>query len=359
MKHEKILIAGAGLLIGMVAALLVFFGNPGNMGFCIVCFIRDTVGGLGLDSAAAVQYIRPEIIGLVLGSFIAALIAKEFKPRGGSAPMTRFILGAFMAVGALMFLGCPFRMILRLAGGDLNALFGVLGFAGGILLGILFLNNGFSLKKSYALGKGEGLIFPVFQGVLLLLVLIIPALFKFTEEGGGPGALHAAVIISLAAGLVVGALSPRTRMCMVGGIRDVVLFRDFKLLVGFFGVFAGALLTNVILTMVTGGTYFKLGFSEQPIAHTDGLWNALGMLLVGFASVLLGGCPLRQLVLSGEGNSDSAVTVLGIGFGAAMAHNFGLASSAAGPTLSGKIAVVTGIIMTGVIAFVNSRNKKA
>ena len=43
----------------------------------------------------------------------------------------------------------------------------------------------------------------------------------------------------------------------------------------------------------------------------------MGMLLVGFGCVLLGGCPLRQLVLSGEGNSDSAVTVLGLIVGAA------------------------------------------
>lgn len=31
------------------------------------------------------------------------------------------------------------------------------------------------------------------------------------------------------------------------------------------------------------------------------------MLLAGFGCVLLGGCPLRQLVLAGEGNSDSAM----------------------------------------------------
>ena len=67
MKNEKMTIAAAGVLIGLIAAMLVFFGNPVNMGFCIACFLRDTSGALGLHSAAAVQYIRPEIIGLVLG----------------------------------------------------------------------------------------------------------------------------------------------------------------------------------------------------------------------------------------------------------------------------------------------------
>ena len=79
-------------------------------------------------------------------------------------------------------------------------------------------------------------------------------------------------------------------------------------------------------------SYFNPGFAGQPIAHTDGLWNALGMYLAGFGCILLGGCPLRQLILAGEGNTDSAVTVLGLMAGAAFAHNFGLASSGEGPT---------------------------
>lgn len=113
MKNEKGTIVLAGGVIGLIAAILVFFGNPANMGFCIACFLRDTTGALGLHSAAAVQYIRPEIIGLVLGACIISLAKKEFRPRGGSAPVTRFTLGAFVMIGCLMFLGCPFRMILR------------------------------------------------------------------------------------------------------------------------------------------------------------------------------------------------------------------------------------------------------
>ena len=54
MKKEKTTIVVAGVLIGVIAAMLVFFGNPANMGFCIACFLRDTTGALGLHSAAAV-----------------------------------------------------------------------------------------------------------------------------------------------------------------------------------------------------------------------------------------------------------------------------------------------------------------
>lgn len=358
-KKEKLWIIGAGIVIGLIASCLVFFGNPVNMGFCIACFVRDTVGGLGLHRAEAVQYIRPEIIGLVLGSFLLAGFRKEFQPRGGSSPMTRFVLGFFVMIGCLMFLGCPFRMILRIAGGDLNALLGLGGFACGILTGVFFLNRGYSLRRTYSLPKVEGLLLPAVQIVMLVLLCAAPAFIFFTEAGGGPGAKHAPVVISLAAGLIVGALAQRTRLCMVGGLRDLVLFRETKLICGFLAILISALLCNLALSAVTAGSYFQLGFTDQPIAHNDAVWNFLGMYLAGFGCVLLGGCPLRQLVLSGEGNTDSAVAVLGLAAGAAFAHNFGLASSAKGATVNGQIAVVIGIVVVLVIAVSNTFGKES
>ena len=168
MKNEKTSIIIAGGIIGIIGAMLVFFGNPANMGFCIACFLRDTSGALGLHRAAAVQYIRPEIIGLVLGSFVLAMAKKEFLPRGGSAPLTRFVLGFFVMIGCLMFLGCPFRMVLRLAGGDLTAVLGLLGFIAGILCGIFFLNKGYSLKRTYKMPKLEGKMFVCVQVAFLI-----------------------------------------------------------------------------------------------------------------------------------------------------------------------------------------------
>ena len=74
--REYGLILAAGVAVGIAALILTASGNPKNMGFCIACFLRDTAGALGLHSAAPVQYIRPEIIGLVLGSFLLALARK-------------------------------------------------------------------------------------------------------------------------------------------------------------------------------------------------------------------------------------------------------------------------------------------
>ncbi|RPJ18728.1 MAG: YedE-related selenium metabolism membrane protein, partial [Desulfobacteraceae bacterium] len=41
-------IIGVGAFIGVFAALLQKWGNPGNMGICVACFDRDIVGALGL-----------------------------------------------------------------------------------------------------------------------------------------------------------------------------------------------------------------------------------------------------------------------------------------------------------------------
>ena len=84
------------------------------------------------------------------------------------------------------------------------------------------------------------------------------------------------------------------------------------------------------------------------------------MLLVGLESVLLGGCPLRQLIMAGEGNTDSAITVLGLFVGAAFAHNFKLVGNATenGPNVWGKSAVIIGIVIALLIAFFNSKIKE-
>ena len=355
-KRERIIIVVAGLAIGVIASLLVLAGNPQNMGFCIACFVRDTVGALGLQTTSTVQYIRPELIGLVLGSCIVALVKGEHAAKGGSSPLTRFVLGFCAMVGCLVFLGCPFRMILRIAGGDLNAVVGLVGFALGIFVGTLFLRRGYSLGRTRKLPRAEGAIWPAVQVALLVLLITAPTFIYFSEEG--PAALHAAVIVSLIAGLVVGAIAQRTRLCMVGGIRDMILFREPKLLLGFAGVLVGAFVCNLILQAVTGDTYFMLSFADQPIAHTDALWNCLGMFLVGLACCLLGGCPLRQLVLTGEGNTDSAMAILGFACGAAFCHNFGLASSTEGATTAGKIAVLICLAVVIVIACVNTFGNK-
>ena len=345
MKKRNFWVILTGVVIGIAALALSALGNPGNMGFCIACFLRDTSGALKLHSAEAVQYVRPEIVGMILGAMIIAMLTKEFKPRGGSSPMTRFVIAIVVMVGALMFLGCPLRMMLRVGGGDLNALIGLVGFIAGIFVGTLWMRGGFTLKRAYAQSMTEGLVTPIVSAVIMALSVFLPALFAASESG--PGSMHAPIAIALVVGLVVGGLCQRSRFCTVAASRDAMLFKDFSMLWGFVAVIATTIIGNVILGK------FHLSFADQPVAHTDGLWNFLGMALVGWGSVLLGGCPLRQVILAGEGNSDAGITVTGFVVGAAICHNFGLASSGKGPTVNGMIAVVVGFVLLMLIGLFN------
>ncbi|MFC2059970.1 YedE family putative selenium transporter, partial [Chloroflexota bacterium] len=157
-----------GLAVGILAPILAKLGNPGNMGICMVCFNRDIAGAIGLHQASAVQYIRPEIIGGLLGAFAAALVFHEFKPRTGSAPLVRFLFGMLATFGALVFLGCPWRAYLRLGGGDWNAVFGILGLTAGITVGIIFLRMGFSLGRAHPAPRASGWVMPAIMVTLLV-----------------------------------------------------------------------------------------------------------------------------------------------------------------------------------------------
>jgi YedE family putative selenium metabolism protein len=349
-----------GAVIGILAPLLVYWGNPKNMGICVACFERDTAGALGLHGAGAVQYIRPEIIGFVLGALVAAVLFREFRARAGSAPIVRFALGIFAMIGALVFLGCPWRALLRLAGGDLNAVLGLSGLVAGVTLGAIFIRGGYNLGRSSRAALIIGLVLPVAMIGLLLLAIYTPEFGRDADGNpigpifksiSGPGALHPAIWVSLAVGIVVGVLAQRTRFCTMGAIRDVVLVRDTHLMSGVLALLAAAVVTNAVITGFTDVDLLKLGFTGQPVAHDNHLWNFLGMALSGLCFALAGGCPGRQLFLSGEGDGDAAVFVLGMITGAAFAHNFNLASSPAGVSPYGPEAVIIGLVVAVAIGF--------
>lgn len=345
-----------GATIGVLAPVMQHLGNPPNMGICAACFERDIAGALGLHRAAVVQYLRPEIIGFVLGSFLASLFFREFKGRTGSAPGVRFLFGVFAMIGALVFLGCPWRALLRLGGGDLNALVGLAGLACGVGFGVLFIKKGYDLGRSRPTYPAVGWIMPLLMVGLLLLAIFQP---KFSDDGAifasvkGPGAMHAPLVISLLAAMVVGFLAQRSRFCTTGAIRNVILMRETRLIRGVLTLVLAAMVTNLILGQ------FNVGLAGQPIAHSNHLWNFLGMVLAGLAFALGGGCPGRQLILSGEGDGDATVFVFGMIVGAAFAHNFALAATpdkvvdgvvqVGGVTTSGMIAVVLGLAVCVVI----------
>ncbi len=346
-RSSKGWLIALGIIAGIGMALLAHFGNPGNMALCTICFIRDMSGALGLHSAEIVQYFRPEIVGIVIGAFMLAWATGRLQLKSGSSPAIRFALGAMMGILGLVFLGCTLRMIIRMASGDLSAYIGFVGFFLGSWVGVLFLKKGFSLGEGHDIRPADSISFPLILLILFVLFLVFPDLFHFSSEG--PGSMHAPVILSLVVGLLFGAIAQQTNLCMSGSVRSIIAAKDFTAIMPALGIF----LTLLVYNLMTGQFQIQ---AYGPIAHAQVLWNILPMFGMGIASALAGGCPVRQLIKAASGNGDGFITTIGTVLGVAMAHNFGLASSAAspesvgGPAVAGKVAVIVCIIAIIAIA---------
>ncbi|MHB8173463.1 MAG: YedE family putative selenium transporter [Nitrospirota bacterium] len=335
-KHKEILTAAAaGVAMGWAGACLACLGNPKNTGICISCFMENLAGSIGLHNNVRMQYIRPELIGFVLGGMAAAMIAKEFKAEGGSSPMLRFFAGVLLIVGCSIFLGCPIRMILRLANGDFTAISAVIGLIVGVWIGLQFLKRGFYLGDIMPMPFINGVVIPVIFALLFLGLMLKPGFLHFSTVG--PAAQDAHIKFSLGSGLIIGFLAQRSRFCITGSIGNFMASRDKKVIVALVA-FA---LTALAVNLYKG--FFTPGFDGQPGSHLSYGWSFMGMMLVGIVSAMIGGCPFRQLILAGQGSTDAGAAVLGMVAGGAIVQAWDITSSNMGPTVYGEVATLAGI----------------
>ncbi|RNC69414.1 MAG: YedE-related selenium metabolism membrane protein, partial [Desulfuromonadales bacterium] len=205
---------------------------------------------------------------------------------------------------------------------------------------------GWNWRRGRRARGGGGHLMPAFFVLLLIFLVVRPGFVLFSSQGSA--AQHAPWLMALGAGLALGALAQRSRFCITGGMRDTFLMgRRSPALWGLMAFVVAAVAFNV----ATGR--FHPGLYGQPGAHLDHLWSFLGMALVGWISVLIGGCPFRQLVKAGEGDADAGLAVVGMFIGGALAQSWGIASTAAGVSLCGKVSVLAGFafVLAGCLLF--------
>lgn len=364
----------SGIVIGVVSGLLYILGNPENMGICVACFERDIIGAIGMHRALPVQYFRPEIPGMVLGAMVAALAGREFLSKGVSSPLFRLLLGFFGMIGALVFLGCPWRAFLRLAGGDLNSLVGLAGLVAGIAVAFKFTERGFHLghPRVEPGARSQGFILPLILLAGVSLSFFYPSFGEgkaFFRSVSGPASQAAPFIYSLGAAMIVGFFGYRSRFCSIAAFRNAMFFRDRSYLLGVGALIAVAFTINSVFMGLSADSFIEFGFRNMPISHSNVLWNFLGMFLAGMAFSLGEGCPARQLFKAGGGDLNSVLVVVGMFTGAAFAHNFGLASVPdkiidgvtviGGPSPAGMIAVGIGIVYCLVLGFQKGKQRNA
>lgn len=145
----------AGAIIGFLAASLQYIASmtkPPAYGFCMACHARDLINGIinpiagtNLGVAGIVTTIPTlTVIGVLLGSFVAAKIYKEFrisKPSSNITYLKMFILGLLIMNFALILSACPIRTSLRVAHGDIIALVGLLCIGIGAIIATIFLEK--------------------------------------------------------------------------------------------------------------------------------------------------------------------------------------------------------------------------
>jgi YedE family putative selenium metabolism protein len=246
-------------------------------------------------------------------------------------------------IGCAVFMGCPIKTGLRLAAGDVTALAGAAGLVAGVFLGAKFLEGGFATGRAAAQPAPGGYIVPAIMAALLAAAVADPAFVASSVKGAA--AQRAPLLASLAIGLAAGALAQRTGFCVTGGVaRAFVWGRDLPGCPRSAGMLAGVgafLESATVASVIAGG--FDPGVVGQPSSNEDWGWGFLAMLAVGLGSILIRGCPFRQLVLAGSGDHDAGGAVLGMLTGAALVQSWGLAGDAAGTPAAGKVAVLAGL----------------
>ncbi len=336
-----------GGLFAAAAVALTALGNPASSGLCASCFIVNVAGALHLHGKASQAYLRPELLGILLGAFFAACARREFRVRGGASPVLHALGGAFLILGCEVFIGCPIKTLLRTASGGAAGAAGLAGLVSGAVFASVFLSDGFTLGAKKDFPETAGLVLPAVSLLLLLAASFGSELLA--APGPSLGARHAPFAASAAAGLFFGAAGQRCRFCVTGSVRTSFLVRDFREAAAPVAFLGAALALNVLLGDFRPTLYL------EPGAHTDLPWAFLAMAMVGFGAVLLSGCPFRQLVLAASGDLDAAAAVGGMLAGAALSVLLGAGSTPSGVTDAGKLAVLCGWIFFLALGVVKRR----
>ena len=153
----------------------------------------------------------------------------------------------------------------------------------------------------------------------------------------------AALIYGLVTGILFGFFLQKARVIrydkQLGALRlidmTIVKFMVSSILVGMVGVYL----------------LLDLGWVKLSLKSTNLGGNIIGGLIFGLGWGLLGYCPGTSAGALGEGRWDALWGILGMIAGAAIAHNFGLASTPEGLGPHGAAAVVLGMAVCLVIGF--------
>ncbi len=140
-----------GIAIGILAVVAQrLFNEPQAYGICIACHSRDMLGwilnnllSISLVDVTTAGLSAPILtpLGILIGAHLAARRNNIFPCYRSGGQVRMFLLGFLVMVSALLLAGCPLRLLLRIAYGDMLAIFGLIWVVAGIVGGIAVLRR--------------------------------------------------------------------------------------------------------------------------------------------------------------------------------------------------------------------------
>jgi hypothetical protein len=139
-----------GIVVAVAAAVageLLSISPPAAYGLCSACHGRDLADWILnhaeharlFVTAAGSSWPLLTVVGVVLGSLLAARRNGEFASINIGGNLRQFAFGAVVMGAALFVGGCPTRIVLRTGYGDVAAALALGGVAAGVVLATLSL----------------------------------------------------------------------------------------------------------------------------------------------------------------------------------------------------------------------------
>jgi len=141
-------------------------------------------------------------------------------------------------------------------------------------------------------------------------------------------AVIAVPIVTILFGILIGWLAQRSAFCSIGGFRDYFMWKQTRLLYGYLALIVGAFIGYLVFWLITPQAFehffWLLTSGLTPVPGAPVGLTVVGYIIlaiiggigVGLIGVILGGCPLRQVVMTSEGNVKALLFVVGMCVGA-------------------------------------------
>jgi uncharacterized protein len=318
-KHWPVWVGG--ITLGLLNILLFSIHSPWGASGGINNWGENIYRVMGISAWAESTHVGASLFGmlcimLVVGSFMGALLSKEFAlripPKGEM--IKGFIGGGLMALGATIGLGCTigsfFSGVPALSGG---ALIFTVGLFAGVIVALKYIMwemerfPKFSSGKSYNFfaAKPQKGSWQVYLGWVVFAIVLLTA---WLYSGMNPVMTWFILI-----GLFMGMISQRSRFCIVKAFRDPFMTGESD---GSTGVMAGLIVTLVGFTAIK---YFGIGFGDPALRAREMTWvfphfwgrALIGGVVFGLGMTIAGGCAVGTLWRVGEGQFKLWLAAIG------------------------------------------------